>query len=123
MISKQRIQHATVSYCTVLCRRWSQFRKIQLRAHVVENWNDLNHEDVGIIERMQAGRRSGGFDGGVLSPYWDPVQQHFCAAAKRLDYCALHYRKLIHIKMDRIQRSTLDALIRCVSKHAETVPF
>jgi choline monooxygenase len=30
-----------------------------------------------IIERMQAGRASEGFDGGVLSPYWDPVQQHF----------------------------------------------
>ncbi|GIS89662.1 MAG: hypothetical protein CM1200mP18_23720 [Gammaproteobacteria bacterium] len=27
--------------------------------------------------RMQAGRLSDGFDGGVLSPYWDPVQQHF----------------------------------------------
>ncbi len=32
---------------------------------------------VGIIERMQVGRSSDGFDGGVLSPYWDPVQQHF----------------------------------------------
>ena len=47
------------------------------RAHVVKNWNDLNHEDIGIIERMQDGRRSEGFDGGVLSPYWDPVQQYF----------------------------------------------
>ena len=47
------------------------------RAHVVNNWNELNHEDIGIIERMQDGRRSDGFDGGVLSPYWDPVQQHF----------------------------------------------
>lgn len=47
------------------------------RAHVVKNWNDLNQEDIGIIERMQAGRSSDGFDGGVLSPYWDPVQQHF----------------------------------------------
>jgi hypothetical protein len=26
---------------------------------------------------MQAGRRSDGFDAGVLSPYWDPVLQHF----------------------------------------------
>lgn len=43
----------------------------------MRNWRDLNHEDIGIIERMQAGRRSDGFDGGVLSPYWDPVQQHF----------------------------------------------
>ena len=47
------------------------------REHVVKNWHDLNQEDIGIIERMQAGRYSDGFDGGVLSPYWDPVQQHF----------------------------------------------
>jgi choline monooxygenase len=47
------------------------------RAHVINNWNDLNHEDIGIIERMQDGRSSDGFDGGVLSPYWDPVQQYF----------------------------------------------
>ncbi len=47
------------------------------RNHVIQNWNDLNHEDIGIIERMQSGRNSDGFDGGVLSPYWDPVLQHF----------------------------------------------
>ena len=44
---------------------------------VINNWHDLNNEDIGILERMQAGRLSDGFDGGVLSPYWDPVQQHF----------------------------------------------
>ena len=44
---------------------------------VIKNWNDLNHEDIGIIERMQMGRSSEGFDGGVLSPYWDPVSQYF----------------------------------------------
>jgi choline monooxygenase len=47
------------------------------REHVIKSWHDLNHEDIGIIERMQAGRYSEGFDGGVLSPYWDPVQQHY----------------------------------------------
>lgn len=47
------------------------------REHIVNNWHDLNREDIGIIERMQNGRCSEGFDGGVLSPYWDPVQQHF----------------------------------------------
>jgi choline monooxygenase len=47
------------------------------RETVIQNWNDLNAEDIGIIERMQAGRASEGFDGGVLSPYWDPVLQHF----------------------------------------------
>ncbi len=49
----------------------------QARRHVIKNWYDLNQEDIGIIERMQAGRASDGFDGGVLSPYWDPVQQQF----------------------------------------------
>jgi choline monooxygenase len=47
------------------------------RAHVIQNWNDLNHEDIGVVERMQSGRNSEGFDGGVLSPYWDPVLQQF----------------------------------------------
>lgn len=47
------------------------------RRHVVQNWKDLNREDIGIIERMQSGRNSEGFDGGVLSPYWDPVLQQF----------------------------------------------
>ncbi len=52
-------------------------RYAEARNHVIQNWHDLNKEDIGIIERMQAGRASDGFDGGVLSPYWDPVQQHF----------------------------------------------
>ena len=52
-------------------------RYADARAHVIKNWNDLNHEDIGIIERMQMGRRSEGFNGGVLSPYWDPVSQYF----------------------------------------------
>jgi hypothetical protein len=40
---------------------------------VINNWNDLNQEDIGVVERMQARRRCGDFDGGVLSPYCDPV--------------------------------------------------
>jgi hypothetical protein len=35
-----------------------------------------------IGERLvAAARRSDGFDGGVLSPYWDPVLQHFARLA------------------------------------------
>jgi choline monooxygenase len=55
----------------------------QARDLIKNNWTDLNHEDIGIIERMQCGRASDGFDGGVLSPYWDPVQQHFAALITR----------------------------------------
>ncbi|MDA0704700.1 MAG: aromatic ring-hydroxylating dioxygenase subunit alpha [Proteobacteria bacterium] len=47
------------------------------RQAVLDNWQALNEEDIGIVERMQEGRRSDGFDGGVLSPYWDPVLQQF----------------------------------------------
>ena len=47
------------------------------RAHVINNWNNLNHEGIGIIKRIQDGRRSDGFAGGVLSPWWDPLQQYF----------------------------------------------
>ena len=55
------------------------------REAVIKNWHDLNLEDIGILERMQRGRLSDGFNGGVLSPYWDPVQQHFA----RLIYQAM----------------------------------
>ena len=47
------------------------------RQRVIENWRELNQEDVGVVERMQTGRNSDVFQGGVLSPFWDPVQQHF----------------------------------------------
>ena len=53
-------------------QRYSEARNL-----VIQNRHDLNNEDIGIIERMQVGRAPDGFDGGVLSPYWDPVQQHF----------------------------------------------
>ena len=52
-------------------------RYAEARERVVRSWRDLNLEDVGVVERMQAGRASDGFDGGVLSPYWDPVLQQF----------------------------------------------
>lgn len=52
-------------------------RYAEARQRVIDNWQQLNDEDIGIIERMQQGRHSDGFDGGVLSPYWDPVIQQF----------------------------------------------
>ena len=47
------------------------------REGVTELWRELNGEDIGVVERMQQGRHSPGFDGGVLSPYWDLPTQHF----------------------------------------------
>ncbi len=49
----------------------------EARQRVLDNWRDLNREDIGILERMQQGRRSEGFDGGVLSPYWDNYVETF----------------------------------------------
>ena len=47
------------------------------RQAVIDTWRDLNHEDVAILERLQEGRHSPGFDGGCLSPYWDQATLHF----------------------------------------------
>ena len=53
----------------------SQFE--QRRQDTYESWNELNTEDFLIVENMQKARSSPGFDGGVLSPFWDPPTQHF----------------------------------------------
>jgi len=47
------------------------------RQDVYDMWNELNTEDFKIVENMQIARNSPGFDGGVLSPFWDPATQHF----------------------------------------------
>lgn len=47
------------------------------RAEIVERWRTINSEDVGITERLQNGRASPGFDGGVLSPVQDYGSHHF----------------------------------------------
>ena len=41
------------------------------RQAVLEMWNALNREDVGILERLQQGRLSPAYDGGRLSPHWE----------------------------------------------------
>ena len=41
------------------------------RNAVFEMWKDLNGEDIGVLERMQEGRRSPAYDGGRLSPHWE----------------------------------------------------
>ena len=47
------------------------------RQDVYDMWDELNTEDFRIVENMQRARVSPGFDGGVLSPFWDPATQHF----------------------------------------------
>jgi choline monooxygenase len=47
------------------------------RKKVFDTWQELNEEDIGVIERMQQGRHSPGFDGGTLSPFWDSAIQHY----------------------------------------------
>jgi hypothetical protein len=38
------------------CLTWPDFYQLEQRTVFRDNWNDLNHEDIGIIERTQAGR-------------------------------------------------------------------
>ena len=47
------------------------------RQDVYDMWENLNVEDFGIVENMQRARSSPAFDGGALSPYWDPATCHF----------------------------------------------
>lgn len=47
------------------------------RQGVYDMWDELNTEDFRIVENMQMARGSPAFDGGVLSPFWDPATQHF----------------------------------------------
>ncbi|MEM7120341.1 MAG: aromatic ring-hydroxylating dioxygenase subunit alpha [Pseudomonadota bacterium] len=49
----------------------------QTRQAVFDTWDALNREDIVPLESMQRGRASPGFDGGSLSPFWDPGTQHF----------------------------------------------
>ena len=41
------------------------------RDDLIQMWDDLNLEDVGLLERLQQGRRSIGFTGSVMSPAWE----------------------------------------------------
>ena len=53
----------------------TQYR--QGRKAVLDMWQELNGEDVGLLEALQKGRAAPGFDGGMLSPYWDEAPRHF----------------------------------------------
>ncbi|MDH3668055.1 MAG: aromatic ring-hydroxylating dioxygenase subunit alpha [Paracoccaceae bacterium] len=46
------------------------------REDLIAMWHDLNLEDVQLLERLQQGRRSIGFQGSVMSPAWEvPAHQ------------------------------------------------
>ena len=47
------------------------------RQTVIDGWYELNGEDVDVVERLQKGRACTAYDGGVLSPHWDTVTNHF----------------------------------------------
>jgi len=47
------------------------------RQSVYDMWDELNTEDFKIVENIQRARLSPAFDGGALSPYWDPPTQAF----------------------------------------------
>lgn len=47
------------------------------RQAVLDMWHDLNHEDIRLLESLQKGRLAPGYDGGLLSPYWDEAPRHF----------------------------------------------
>lgn len=41
------------------------------RQGVLDMWQALNDEDIGLLESLQKGRAAPGYDGGMLSPYWE----------------------------------------------------
>jgi choline monooxygenase len=45
----------------------------EARQEVFDMWGSLNHEDLGILERLQAGRASPSYTGGLFSPAWERV--------------------------------------------------
>ena len=47
------------------------------RAAVLEMWDALNREDLGVLELLQQGRRSPAYDGGRLSPHWEGPTHDF----------------------------------------------
>ncbi|NOD35663.1 MULTISPECIES: aromatic ring-hydroxylating dioxygenase subunit alpha [unclassified Ruegeria] len=47
------------------------------RAELMQMWDDLNREDLGMLELLQQGRLSPAYDGGRLSPYWEGPTHEF----------------------------------------------
>lgn len=47
------------------------------RQSVLDMWQALNDEDIGLLQALQKGRAAPGYDGGMLSPYWDEAPRNF----------------------------------------------
>ena len=47
------------------------------RQAVLDMWQELNTEDIALLEALQRGRSAPGYDGGMLSPYWDEAPRSF----------------------------------------------
>ncbi len=54
------------------------------RQTAIDTWDSLNREDILPLESMQRGRESPGFDGGTLSPFWDPGTHFFARQVAEL---------------------------------------
>jgi len=55
------------------------------RRALMDSWRAVFNEDIGVVEGMQQGRRSPGFDGGLFSPVMDEANHHFhCWVAKMM---------------------------------------
>lgn len=53
------------------------------RQAVFDMWQELNEEDIGLLESLQKGRAAPGYDGGMLSPYWDEAPRNFARLVVR----------------------------------------
>ena len=47
------------------------------RKALMQMWDDLNREDLGMLELLQQGRLSPAYDGGRLSPHWEGPTHEF----------------------------------------------
>ena len=60
---------------------------------MVTTWHNLNEEDIDVIERMQRGRSSPGFTGGMLSPHWDAAIQHYARLMAQAMFSSMAVRQ------------------------------
>ena len=47
------------------------------RQAVLDMWQQLNDEDIGLLRALQKGRQAPAYDGGLLSPFWDEAPRTF----------------------------------------------